>query len=149
MSAPAAKTRQQLVQLWLVQMIGTLVLMAVVLAFARNTELQPGSMSADWKRYLVFGILAAGVPALAYLRHYKRIFDQDVALERQNGGVPHAQARATLTKALALGGALCELPMAVGVAQLLFGGETRWFLGATLVTIGLRLSYRPFDRKKA
>ena len=26
------------------------------------------------------------------------------------------------------------------------GGETRWFLGATLVTIALRLSYRPFNK---
>ena len=27
-----------------------------------------------------------------------------------------------------------------------FGGETRWFLGATLITIALRLSYRPFNK---
>ena len=36
--------------------------------------------------------------------------------------------------------------MALGVVQLFFGGEQRWFLGATLVTIALRLSYRPFKR---
>jgi hypothetical protein len=49
-------------------------------------------------------------------------------------------------RALAIGGALCEIPMAMGVVQLFFGGETRWFLGATLVTIALRLSFRPFVR---
>ena len=148
MSVAPAKTRQQLVQLWVVQMVGTLVIMAVVLAFARNTDLRLGSMSEDWKRYLMFGILAAGVPALLYLRHFKRLLLQDAALERQNGGVPHQEARAVLTRALVLGGALCEIPMALGVVQLLFGGESRWFLGATLVTIALRLSYRPFDRKR-
>jgi hypothetical protein len=36
--------------------------------------------------------------------------------------------------------------MAMGVLHLLFGGETRWFLGATLLTIVLRLSYRPFKK---
>ena len=55
-----------------------------------------------------------------------------------------AKTRTVLGKALALGGALCELPMAVGVVQLLFGGEMRTFLGATMVSIALRLSYRPF-----
>jgi hypothetical protein len=51
-----------------------------------------------------------------------------------------------LKKGLSIGGALCELPMAMGVVQLFFGGETRWFLGATLITIALRLSYRPFNK---
>ena len=37
--------------------------------------------------------------------------------------------------------------MAIGVLQLCFGGETRWFLGATLITIALRLSYRPFTQR--
>jgi hypothetical protein len=50
-------------------------------------------------------------------------------------------------RTLAIGGAMCEIPMAMGVVQLLLGGETRWFLGATLVTIALRLSYRPFTRR--
>jgi hypothetical protein len=34
--------------------------------------------------------------------------------------------------------------MALGVLQLMFGGETRWFLGGTMIAIALRLSYRPF-----
>ena len=53
-----------------------------------------------------------------------------------------------LVKALVLGGALCELPMAAGVVQLFFGGETRWFVGATMVAIALRLSYRPYTGTK-
>ena len=55
--------------------------------------------------------------------------------------------RVLLTKSQMIGGALCELPMAMGVVQLFFGGETRWFLGATLITIALRLSFRPFTRE--
>ena len=31
-----------------------------------------------------------------------------------------------------------------GVIYLLLGGQTRWFLMATLVTIALRITYRPF-----
>jgi hypothetical protein len=30
--------------------------------------------------------------------------------------------------------------------HVLLGGETRWFLGATLITLALRLAYRPFER---
>jgi hypothetical protein len=36
--------------------------------------------------------------------------------------------------------------MAMGVVHLLVGGQMRWFVGATLITIVLRLSYRPFTR---
>jgi hypothetical protein len=145
MSAPPVKTRQGLVQLWLVQMIGTLVLSGAVLYFARNSSLQLGTMGEDTKRYILPGILVAAAPALLYLRHYRTLLKQDLQLERQHGA-PHATARATLTKALVLGSALCEMPMALGVVQLLFGGETRLFLGATMVTIAMRLSYRPFTK---
>ena len=45
----------------------------------------------------------------------------------------------------------CRAVSTFGALQLFFGGETRWFVGATLVTIAIRLSYRPFDKgaKKA
>jgi hypothetical protein len=36
--------------------------------------------------------------------------------------------------------------MALGLVYLLLGGEMRWFLGATFLTIALRLSYRPFTK---
>jgi hypothetical protein len=36
--------------------------------------------------------------------------------------------------------------MALGVIHLFFGGDTRWFIYATLITIVVRLSYRPFTK---
>jgi hypothetical protein len=145
MTAAALKTRQGLVQLWIVQIVGTLVLLGVVMAFARSGEFRLGTIPEEWKRYAIFAVLVAGAPAILYLRHYKQLLDYDAALERQRGS-PDPAARAVLTKALVVGGAMCELPMAVGVIQLLLGGETRWFLGGTMIAIALRLSYRPFTR---
>ena len=65
---------------------------------------------------------------------------------RTRNATPDPALRAQLMKSLSVGGALCEIPMAMGIVQLFFGGEMRWFLGATLITIALRLSYRPFTR---
>jgi hypothetical protein len=143
MSAPSVKTRQGLVQLWAVQLIGTVVLCGMVYLFMRTGAIQLGTMDPSWKPYLMFGVLASAAPAMLYLRHYKRLLLQDLRLEKQRGS-PEPAARGVLTKALALGSALCELPMVVGVGQLLFGGEMRWFLGATMVTLAVRLSFRPF-----
>jgi len=67
---------------------------------------------------------------------------------KANGGVPEPGIRIVLMRALRVGGALSELPQAFGVLHLLLGGETRWFLAATVVTIALRLSYRPFERRR-
>jgi hypothetical protein len=93
------------------------------------------------------GILLGAAPALFYLRWYKAILNQDLRLERERGA-PDPAARRLLQKGLMLGGALCEIPMAMGIVQLYFGGDTRWFFGATLVTIALRLSYRPFNKTR-
>jgi hypothetical protein len=144
MTQATVKTRQGLVQLWLVQMVGTLIISGVVLAFARSS-MQLGTMDPAWKQYVMLALLAAGAPALLYLRHYRTLLLQDLRLERERGS-PHPEARNTLTKGLSLGSALCEIPMALGVVQLLFGGETRWFLAGTMFTIALRLSYRPFTK---
>jgi hypothetical protein len=146
MISAAPKTRQGLVQSWIVQIVGTIVLAAAIYAFTKAGTLQLGTMDAAWKPYVLYAVLAAAAPALFYLRHYKRLLTQDLRLERENGGAPHAQARTILAKALTLGGALCELPLALGVLQMLMGGETRIFLGATFITLALRLSYRPFMR---
>jgi len=143
MTVAALKTRQGLVQVWIAQIVGTLVLAAAVYLFTSHGAFKLGTMDADWRRYALYAMLAAALPAVLYLRHYKRLLLQDVQLERTRGA-PHAEARTVLAKAVALGGALCELPMAIGVVQLLFGGDMRTFLGATMVTIALRLSYRPF-----
>ena len=144
--APAPAARQAPVAAWIAQMIGTLVLAAVVLAFLRSLESPFTGEESVWKQYAMVGILVGIAPALLYLRTFKPLLDADVAAVKRRGGTPDPAARAALMRAIAIGGALCEIPMAMGVVQLFFGGETRWFLGATLLTIALRLSYRPFTR---
>jgi hypothetical protein len=148
MTAAAPATRQVLVSSWVAQMIGTLVLCGVVTILAKNVDVAFAAGDPQWKRYAMAGILLGAAPALAYLRWFKQILDQDLRLERERGGTPDPAARVLLRKSLIVGGALCEIPMAMGVLQLFFGGEMRWFLGATFVTIALRLSYRPFNRKR-
>ena len=144
MTTTAPHARQGLVAAWVAQMIGTLVLAAVVMVFVRSLTAPMGDQ-ADWKRYAMLGILIGIAPALLYLRTFKPLLDADLAAEKARG-TPEPELRRQLARALAIGGALCEIPMAMGVVQLFFGGELRWFLGATLVTIALRLSYRPFTR---
>jgi hypothetical protein len=143
MTPAAPQSRQGLVASWVAQMVGTVVLCGVVIVYMRTIGKPLMTEETDWKRYAAYAIIAGVAPALAYLRWYKRILDQDVRLEHARG-VPDPQARAVLKRALMLGGALCELPMAMGVVHVLLGGEMRWFFGATLLTIALRLSYRPF-----
>ena len=140
----APLTRQGLVQKWLVQIVTALVLCGVILVFVRNGNFQIGSYPDDWKRYGIYVLLLACVPAVIYLRRYKAILDQDLRLERERGGSPEPATRHLLARALGLGGALCDLPMALGALQLMMGGETRWFVGGTMLAIALRLSYRPF-----
>jgi len=143
-AAPQSQ-RQAPVAAWIAQMIGTMVLAGMVLAFVRSTGASFGPGDTDWKRYAMLGILIGIAPALLYLRTYKPILDADEAAIRKLGA-PDPATRARLMRALAIGGALCEIPMAMGVVQLFFGGETRWFLGATFITIAIRLSYRPFTK---
>ena len=142
-AAPPQPQRQAPVAAWVAQMIGTLVLAGVVLYFVRSIGAAFGPGDPAWKQYAMLGILVGIAPALLYLRTFRPLLDADEAAIRARGA-PDPQARARLMRALAIGGALCEIPMAMGVVQLFFGGETRWFLGATCVTIALRLSYRPF-----
>jgi hypothetical protein len=146
MTATAPRTRQALVQLWLVQIVGTLVLCGVGMMFARSGAVPPTPAEMEWKRYVFVAVLGAAAPALFYLRHYKQLLDYDALLERKNGA-PDPTARAVLARALTLGGVLCDIPMAVGAIQMLLGGEVRWFLGGTMITLALRLSFRPFTRR--
>jgi len=138
--------RQAPVAAWVAQMIGTLVLAAAVLYFVRSSGISFAEGNPEWQRYAMFGILVGIAPAMLYLRTFKPALDADEAAIATRG-TPDPAARALLMRTLAIGGALCEIPMAMGVVQLLLGGETRWFLGATLLTIALRLSYRPFTRR--
>ena len=145
MSAAAAPGRQALVAAWIAQMVGTLVLAGVVLVFVRSAGAPFGDGDPDWRRYALIGVVVGIAPALLYIGTFKSRLDAWEKAYRNRGAVDAATHQA-LMKSLAVGGALCELPMAMGVVMLFFGGETRWFLMATLATVALRLSYRPFTR---
>jgi hypothetical protein len=147
MSGRAPQPRQAPVAAWVAQMVGTLVLAAVVLGFVHFVGAPLKSDQYDFQRWMLLAILAAAMPAVFYVRRFKRHVVQDEAAVRADGA-PDPQLRRILMKSLVLGGVLCELPMAVGVVHLFFGGETRWFIFATLITIAVRLSYRPFTRNK-
>ncbi|MGZ5685829.1 MAG: hypothetical protein ACXWG9_17025, partial [Usitatibacter sp.] len=111
-AAQTLSSRQGLVSSWVAQMIGTLVLCGAVTVLMKTMGSSFAANESDWKRYAMAGILVGAVPAIAYLRWYKAILDQDIRLERERGGAPDPVARRLLQKSLILGGALCELPMA-------------------------------------
>ena len=151
MATPAANPNQPLVNAWLVQMIGTVVLAAAVMIFFKSGSMPrtPGAEGGiNWPLYALYGATAAIIPAMLYLRNFSHVLAVDRAAMQANGGAPDPTIRPVLMRALRVGGALSELPQAFGVLHLILGGETRWFLAATVVTIALRLSYRPFDRRR-
>ncbi len=145
-AAPHPHPRQALVAAWIAQMVGTIVLALVVAAYVRARGAPFASEGFSLERYVFTALLAATVPALYFLRPYKAKLDADARSIRERGA-PDAARRQAALKSLSLGGALCELPMAVGALDLFFGGDLRWFVGATLITLALRLSYRPFVRE--
>ncbi len=148
MNTASAPNNQPLVNLWLVQMVGTMIIAAVVIFYYRAVG-SPFRGDAQWAYYALYGIVAAIAPATMYLGRFKEWLDHDRKSALEHGGKPHPGIRAGLQKSLAIGGALSEFPQAFGVAHLFLGGEMRWFVGATLITLALRLSYRPFHKKKA
>jgi len=133
---------------WGAQLAGTVAIaIALYLWLGKGTPVIAG-VDPEWTRYGLYGILAAGAPAVWYVRRFKRALNADIAaVSRQ--GVPDPKLRQELLRKLSLGGALCELPMALGALYLLAGGESRWFLGAAAVSVALRLSYRPFTASSA
>ena len=94
-----------------------------------------------WAQYGTYALLAAAVPALYYLRSYKRMVNTFHA-----AGTPSIDVQMHLLRRMSIGGALCELPMAVGVLQLLSGGDMRLFVGGALFAVALWISYRPTRR---
>ena len=142
-------TRRTLITVWIVQIVQSLVLAGVVLLFVDRIGGAAGTLGKEWERYALYGLLAAALPAMLYVRWFKRILNQDEAAMSTRGGDPEPGIRNTLRRALTLGGALCDLPMALGVLLLMFGGDKRYFIGGTLLTIAVRLSYRPFMRPRA
>jgi hypothetical protein len=145
MNGAAAHPRQPLVAAWIAQMASTVVLARVIYGFVHAMG-APFSTADAMKPYAFTAILGAAIPALYYLRHYKARLDADAVVEARNAGRPDPQLRRAVMRALAIGGALCELPMAIGALDLCLGGEPRWFIGATFITLAIRLSYRPVTR---
>ena len=146
MSASAPDPRQGLLAAWIAQMVGTVVLAIIVATFVKKAG-APFSGAEEFKAYIFTAVLAATAPALYHLRAYKARLDADAAAMRARGGSPDPALRQALLRSLAVGGALCELPMAIGALYLFMGGESRWFIGATFITLAIRLSYRPFVRQ--
>ena len=122
--------------------------MAIALAiyfFFKAKGVEPvAEPDSFWARYGVYALLGAGIPALYYIRVFKRSLDAWVA--SMKSGRDDAILRTDLLRRLAIGGAFCELPMAMGLLQLMTGGEMRLFVGGVLITLAMRLSYRPFTR---
>ncbi len=131
---------------WGAQLGGTAAIAVAIYLFFRNGGPVILALDPELKRYALYGFLGASVPALWYLRLFKRALDRDIAAARDRGGQPEPQLRRELMRKLSLGGALCELPMALGVLYLLAGGEVRAFVTAACLSVVLRLSYRPFSR---
>ena len=99
-----------------------------------------------WARHGLYALIAAAVPSLWYLPRFKSSLDDYVASLRASGQADPGRTM-DLLKRLSIGGGLCELPMALGVLQLLMeGGQLRLFVGAAFITFAMRLSYRPFKR---
>ena len=146
MSGTAPQPRQGPIAAWLAQMVGTVVVAIAIYAFVKAMGAPFQGEHELLRRYIMSAILGATVPALFYLRTFRRRLNADEAAASARGNAPDPQARAALMKSLAIGSALCELPMAVGALHLFFGGESRWFVGAALITLAVRLSYRPFTR---
>ena len=138
------KNSPQPVTVWGAQLAGTVVIATVVYIFLGSAGAIFAGVDPAWSRFSLLGILVASGPALWYLRGYRATLDADRAAAKARGGVPDPQRRRELLRSLSVGGALCELPLALGVIYLLTGGEKRWFITAACVAIVLRLSYRPF-----
>jgi hypothetical protein len=130
--------------LWGAQVAGTVAIAIGVYLFLGDRAPVIAGVNPEWTRHGFLGILVMAVPALWYLRTFKRSLDADIAVTRERNGLPDPARRGDLLRKLSIGGALCELPLALGVIYMLAGGEKRWFVGAACVTLALRLSYRPF-----
>lgn len=129
-------------------MAGTVAIAIALYIFFGHGSPFFSNVDPEWTRYGFYAILAASGPALWYVRRFKRSLDADIAAARARGGAPDPRLRAELLRKLQIGGALCELPLALGAIYLMAGGERRYFIAAACVSIALRLSYRPFTAAK-
>jgi len=137
--------RQGPVAAWVAQMVGTLFVAAAVFAFVKYMGAPLATAKYDFQRYMLGAILVAALPAILYLRHYRRLVVADeVAVERTG--------KANLRPRAAAEGA-CPGRRAVRAAD---GARGRapdvrrrdaMVPVPTLITIAVRLPYRPFTWK--
>ena len=146
MTSPQPAIAQSPVPSWAAQVVGTIAIALAIYVFLGAGTPLIANANPEWMRFGLLGILAAGAPALWYLRRFAAALDADLAAARAHGGQPDPGARRELMRRLQLGGVLCELPLALGAIYLMAGGEKRWFVTAACVSIALRLSYRPFRK---
>ena len=134
---------QQPATIWGAQLAGTIgIALAIYVFFGASSPIF--HFDAEVMRYGFMAMLGAAAPALYYLRGFRHVLDADAAAAKARGGEPQPEMRMTLLRKMSVGGALCELPLVVGVVYLLAGGGTRLFITAALVSVALRLSFRPF-----
>ena len=133
MATPPTKQPQP-VLVWGAQLAGTVAIAIAIYLFLGRGAPVFAHVDPEWTRFGIYGILAAGIPAIMYVRKFKR--------------APDPRLRQDLMRKLSLGGALCELPLALGALYLMAGGESQFFVGAAAVSVALRLSYRPFTAKR-
>ena len=129
--------------IWGAQLAGTIGI-ALAIYFFLGAANPIFHFDAEVMRYAFMVMLGAAVPALYYLRGFRQMVDADAAAAKARGGAPQPETRIALLRKMSVGGALCELPLVVGVVYLLAGGGTRLFITAAFVTLALRLSFRPF-----
>jgi hypothetical protein len=120
-------------------MAGTVAIAVVIYIWFGDSPPLFKGIDPEWTRFGLTGILSAAIPSILYLRTYKRALNADIAASGRDPTL-----RMDLMKKLNAGSALSEMPLAVGVLYLLAGGEPRWFIGAAVISLALRLSYRPF-----
>jgi hypothetical protein len=146
MATPLTQQSQP-VLVWGAQLAGTVAIAIAIYLFLGRGAPVFAHVDPEWTRFGVYGILAAGIPAVMYVRKFKRALNADIAAVKREGA-PDPRLRQDLLRKLSLGGALCELPLALGALYLMAGGESRFFVGAAAVSVALRLSYRPFTAKR-
>ena len=144
MSAAAPHPSQPLILRWLSQVVGTVAIAAIVYAFFPQAAGPVVPPDPALREYILFAGFVAIAPAMLYVRTYKRQLVADARAVHERGGTPDPEKRKAAMRALAIGGALSELPLAAGLGYLFFGGEMKWFMTAAVITLTLRLTYRPF-----
>ena len=144
MSANAPHPSQPLILRWLSQVVGTIAIAGIVYAFFPQLAGPPPRGDASLREYIMFAGFVAIAPSMLYLRTFKRHLVADAVATHERGGAPDPLKRQSIMRALAIGGALSELPLALGLGYLFFGGEMKWFMTAAVITLTLRLTYRPF-----